>query len=497
MLRLTLGICVLTSLQAGFAQSETERPNIVFIVVDDLGGTDLPAYGHPFNETPNMDLLRQQGMLFTNAYASSPVCSSSRAAIFTGQHPARVGITDFIPGHWRPFEEVTVPRNTPQHLPVETPTMGELFKSAGYRTGYFGKWHLGLAEEHLPSSRGFDEAIVFRGWSHFKIKNSLVPKDPAVDDDVLLTDYLTGKTIDFIKQDSEQPFLVVLSHFAVHIPLQAEDATVQSYQEKARPKGRIINPVYAAMLDHVDQGIGRIIETLRQAGLADETMVVVYSDNGGLRQIFDKRDDVLVTDNYPLREEKGTLYEGGIRVPLIVTWPGRIQSNTTSDVLVSGEDMLPTFAELAGVIPPANSVMDGHSFAPALLGTRDRTANDTLYWHYPHYHHSEPASALRIGPYKLIHFYPDDRLELYNLEKDISESENLAGKEPERARNMLEFLNAWRKQVNASSPTRNEQFDSERRHEWGRHPDTDHLVKLFFRQGANLPAREDTNEAGR
>ena len=440
-----------------------KKPNFVFILIDDLGWSDLGCYGNPFHETPNIDLLARQGMRFTDAYAACPVCSPTRASILAGQYPARVGITDFIPGHWRPYEKLTVPINRQQHLPLESVTLAEALKPAGYVSGAFGKWHLG-GGMFYPDRQGFDAMLVTSG-RHFGFRAT--PKI-EIEKEAYLAEVLTEHAEKFMEANKDRPFFLYLSHFAVHIPLEARPELVEKYRNKPKPTTGVGNPIYAAMIEHVDQSVGRILKKIGELNLADRTVVVFFSDNGGLRQRFDGK-GVVVTTNSPLRDEKGSLYEGGIREPLIVRWPGVVKPGSACDVPVSSVDFYPTFLEIVNAAGDPGHVLDGESLVPLLKQT-GKLQRDTLFWHYPHYHHSTPAGAFRQGDWKLIEFYEDNRLELYNLRTDIGERNNVAARISRKARELEQKLAAWRRSVNAEMPTPNPDFDPARRFEWGRHP---------------------------
>ncbi|MEO0733976.1 MAG: sulfatase-like hydrolase/transferase, partial [Bacteroidota bacterium] len=311
---IVLGILVTSLLGCDSVVAPNPAPaaapsNIVFILVDDLGWMDLGVQGNPWYPTPNIDRLAAEGMRFTSAYAASPVCSPSRAAMMSGISGARTGITDFIPGHWRPYEELYVPTNRTQYLPGNYQTYAESLKEGGYTTAYFGKWHLGWGPEHSPAGQGFDTAHVQSGWGHFVPPIRFTPKYPKAQEGDYLTDLLTDMTVDFIAEQKDTNFLVVCSHFAVHVPLEAPDEMVDVAGKRAQPDDRVYNPTYVAMVEAVDAGVGRILATLDSLGLRENTLVVFGSDNGGLRQIFNKSDDVIATTNKPLRDEKGTLYE--------------------------------------------------------------------------------------------------------------------------------------------------------------------------------------------
>ena len=441
-------------------------PNIVLILIDDMGWPDLGCYGHAFHETPNIDKLASEGARFTDAYAACPVCSPTRASIIAGQYPARVGITDFITGHWRPYERLRVPINETQYLPLEVETIAEALKAAGYTTGMFGKWHLG-GREHFPDKQGFDEVLVQAGGGHFGTRTY---PETERDKEAYLADTLTEHATDFMKRHKDAPFFVFLSHYAVHIPLQAKQELIAKYEAKPKPEHGINNPIYAAMVEHVDQSVGAIMMALDELGEADDTLIVFYSDNGGLRERFDKSTGVIVSTNAPLRDEKGTLYEGGIRVPFIVRWPGKVSPGAELNEPVSSVDLYPTLVAAAGATPPEGHTLDGTNLVPLLTGD-GKPQREAIYWHYPHYHHSDPAGAIRAGQWKLIERFEDGALELYDLSKDIAESDNLSEDHPEIAADLQQKLAAWRTSVDAELPTPNPDHDPERAHEWGKHPD--------------------------
>jgi len=443
-----------------FSAADTGRPNIVFILIDDMGWPDTGCYGNRFNETPHIDALAAQGMRFTDAYAACPVCSPTRASIMAGQYPARVCITDFIPGHQRPWAKLQVPVNRTQHLPLEIVTVAESLQAAGYTCGHFGKWHLG-GRDHFPDVQGFDSWRVVEG-RHFKF-TTVPPMD--VGEDAYLAEFLTEHAEVFLEQNRARPFFLYLAHFAVHVPIEARQELVEKYEKKPRPDTGVNNPVYAAMVEHVDHSVGRILAKLEQLGLTRNTVVIFTSDNGGLRLRYDLQGP-LVSSNAPLREEKGTLYEGGIREPLIVRWPGVVEPGSTCAVPVSSVDFYPTLVDIAGGALPARQPLDGLSLR-VLLEQRAGLDRDAIYWHYPHYHHSTPAGAVRAGDWKLIEFFEDGRLELYKLAEDISESRNLAASIPAKAAELREKLAAWRRQVNAAMPVPNPDYDPARAHEWG------------------------------
>ncbi len=448
--------------QSRAADRSQHRPNIVLILIDDLGWRDLGCYGNRFHETPNIDRLARQGMRFTDAYAAAPVCSPTRAAIMTGKYPARLQITDFIPGHWRPWAKLNVPPIRHQ-LPLEEVTLAELVKQAGYRTGYFGKWHLG-GRAFFPDRQGFDDWVVTSG-RHFAPRFRTIPPE-RVARGTYLADYLTDKAVRFIRKHRDQPFFLFLAHYAVHIPLEADRELIEKYRRKPKPQEGVNNPIYAAMVEHVDRSVGRIVEALAELGLTDRTLIIFTSDNGGLRRRFDRQGPV-VSSLAPLRGEKGTLYEGGLRVPLIVSWPGVVPERSLCEQPVSSIDIFPTLADVVQVSVARQWQVDGVSLMPVLTG-KGVLERQALFWHYPHYHHDAPASAVRSGPWKLIHFYEDDRDELYNLAIDIGETRNLAAQERERVAAMRKLLDLWLNEVGALMPTPNPDYDPSRAHMWKR-----------------------------
>lgn len=464
-------------------ESETDKPNIVFILADDMGWADLPVYGNKFNEAPRLTKMAEEGIRFTDAYAASPVCSSTRASIQSGQYPARVGIFDFIPGHWRPYEKVIVPRNKTQYLPKNIVSLGEAIKESGYSTGYFGKWHLGFGDEHHPSKRGYDSAYEYRGGGFFNPKFNPPyevnnPKQP-------LADILTDMSVKFIEDNRDNNFFLFLSHFDVHVQLDADSLLIDKYLKKEKVENYPCNAIYGAMIESIDNSVGRVLDKLDELGLSDNTIVVFFSDNGGLISRFDKiplltkskqhiyeNDSLLyiASSNYPLKSEKGTVYEGGIREPLIVKWPAKIKQGQISDALISSVDFYPTFLSLINNKLPNSQFLDGKSIIPELKGINEFPERE-LYWHYPVYHHDVPKSAVRKGDWKLIENLVDDSVELFNLKEDISESNNLAEKYPQKKNELLEKLKAWQKTADAKLPIPNPDYDPKRAMEWDSHPD--------------------------
>ena len=459
------------------------RPNIVLIMADDLGGMDLSIYGNEFNETPNIDTLAEQGMVFNHAYAA-PVCSATRASIQAGQYPARVGIFDFIPGHWRPYEEVVVPHHAVQHLPADIVTIGDTMQAAGYKTGYFGKWHLNEGGKHLPNARGYSEAYTYTAGLNGFYKPTFSPAYEG-DTNRRVSLVLTDMGIDFIKENKDQPFFLFLSHYDVHVQLDADRDLIDKYLSKAKVPYYPGNAVYAAMIEHLDDSVGAIMQTIENLGLADNTIFIFYSDNGGVNNRFDHAvllggdsSNVypdghplryIATSNAPLRAGKGTLYEGGIRVPLVVRWPGKIPAGTTSDAIVSSVDFYPTFMQVARASPPESQVLDGVSMLPALTtGTHDPERE--VFTHYPVYHHEQPMSALRKGDWKIVENLVTGEIALYNLKYDINELTDLKYSHEGKVRQMKKLLAGWQARTGAENPVPNPDFDAGRRFQWGKNP---------------------------
>lgn len=465
-----------------------KKPNMVFILADDLGWADLPCNGNSFNEAPHLSALAREGMRFTNAYAACPVCSPTRASIMSGQYPARVGVIDFIPGHWRPYEQVTVPSNRTQFLPEEIVTMGESMKKAGYVTGYFGKWHLGDQEKrHHPLNQGFDEANVGAGYYNTRFNP---PREQSAEK--IISERLADFGIDFIEKHKQQPFFLFLAHWDVHCLLDADQTLIDKYLAKEKVPDYPCNAVYAAMIEHLDDSVGRIMAKLKEAGLSENTLVLFTSDNGGCtsenkypgidtdrmpmiapskqHNFKDSPLQYIVTSNSPLRSEKGTVYEGGIRTPLLVKWPGKIKPGSVSQAVTSSVDFYPTLLDLSGADKPSQQILDGTSMLPALL-RNEYDPERAIYWHYPVYHHDVPAGAIRKGDWKLIENQVTGEVALYNLRNDLGESTDLAKVFPEKTNELYSLLKQWQKEVGAEFPKVNPDYDMARRQEWGKHPD--------------------------
>lgn len=417
------------------------RPNVLLILADDLGASDLPAYGNTFHETPHLDRLAREGLRFTQFYAG-PVCSPTRANLQSGQDQARFGITQHIPGHRRPYARLRDPQ-VPGQLPLEVVTFAEALRGAGYATGYFGKWHLGGAG-FGPREQGWDTAEEFQGHTRGEDRAAA---------------HLADRAIEFLNQPRPGPFLLQLSFYAVHIPLTTTPELLAKYQAKPPRPPYPSRPEYAGLLEELDTAIGRVLAELDRRGLAGNTVVWFLSDNGGLEHEQSGR---IVTSNAPLRGEKGTLYEGGVRIPALVRWPGRVPAGAVAPSPATTQDVHPTLLALAGALAPAGQPRDGEDLGPVLARPETPRTNDTLYWHLPHYHHSTPASAVRRGPWKLVEFLEDGRLELFSLAEDPGEQVNLAAREPARAASLRADLDAWRRRVGARMPEPNPDHDPAR-----------------------------------
>lgn len=462
-------IPILIALLVPISELRAEDPNVILIFIDDLGWKDVGCYGNEFIDTPNIDQLASDGMRFTDFYASGAVCSPTRCAVQSGQNQARIGITAHIPGHWRPFERVITPLTT-MALPLDTVTVAESMKAAGYSTGYVGKWHLGQAAQFQPQHQGYDFSAVISGPhlpGRYRVINGV---DQKPKDGQYRTEFEADVCIDFISQHQNKPFFLMLSPFAVHIPLGAMASKVEKYEQRAGEQKRDLpHPVYAAMVEHCDDLVGRIVEAVEVAGLTENTMIIFTSDNGGLYRRYDYQpsvDDIVATQD-PLKGEKGTLYEGGVRVPLIVKYPPLVKGGTVCSEPTISHDFYPTFVELAEGSLPANQTIDGVSLLPLLKQPGTNLSRQSLYWHYPHYHHGRPASSIRERDWKLIEYLDGTGdVEVFNLAEDIGETRNLVQEKPGRAADLKKKLQRWRTDVSARIPVANPNYRPERAGEW-------------------------------
>lgn len=476
----TLLLCATLFAAAGSASRATAavRPNIVFILADDLGWRDLRCTGHDIHDTPHLDRLAREGTRFTQGYAAAPICSASRAALLTGRSPARLGF-EFVtklPTAKRPAGLPLVGPPYPLNLPITEVTLGDTLGAAGYATGYFGKWHvsehtggyLGWSTTHGPLQQGYAE-----GDSAFGNHPYAYRTDPSLKTTPLAAgdygrDTLTEKAIAFLHARRDRPFFLHLAHYFVHDPIHSRAAWLVEKYRARYPAGTDPRRLeYAAMVETLDHYVGQLLRALDELGLRDNTLVVFTSDNGGHPEY---------TSNAPLRGSKWNLYEAGVRVPWLVRWPGHVRAGATSDAPFIGTDLLPTLAAATGATLPGGGVLDGRNVLPLWRGAAPSAAEHTrdFVWHFPYYHpetgyakakpaigvddfvtsQTKPHSALRSGPWKLIQFHEDDRLELYNLSADPGEQRDLAAREPARAAELRSRLRGELARVGARFPTR-------------------------------------------
>ncbi|MFN4260305.1 MAG: sulfatase [Gemmataceae bacterium] len=450
------------------APAEARKPNFVFFLVDDLGYMDIGANNpNTFYETPNVDRLAREGMRFTNGYVANPVCSPTRFSIMTGKYPTRAGCTNWFTG-LRQGRFAPAPLNN--NMPLEEVTLAEALKAGGYRTAFLGKWHLGETEKYWPEYRGFDINIGGHnrgsppGGYFSPYKNPRLLDGPKGE---YLTDRLTNEALKILEDSKEQPFLLYLSYYTVHIPLQAPPELIDKYKAKAaklphapdfateeqvwpvqeprQVRIRQNHPVYAAMVEKMDTSIGRVLDKLKELNLDDDTVICYLSDNGGV-----STSEGFPTSNLPLRGAKGWVYEGGIRVPYLVKWPGVTKPGSTCDTPVISMDFYPTLLDIAGLPAQPRQHRDGVSLVPLLKGEKPDQPRP-LFWHYPHYSNQGgvPSGAIRLGDYKLIERFEDGRVHLYNLKTDIGEHKDLADQMPDKVNELRSQLHAWYQDVGA------------------------------------------------
>lgn len=436
--------------------SQATQPNIVLIMADDLGWKDLHCYGNKNLETPNLDRLAKQGMLFTNAYSASPVCTPTRAAMMTGESPARLNITNHAPGHPPGYQKPgTKIKTAPwqRNLPLDRVTLAEQLKANGYATGFVGKWHLshqnkksnGPTEPELRAEhQGFDLNIggcSFGGPPSY-FEPYRIPNIPPNDQLNYLPDRCSQECINFIEENQDKPFFLCWWNYSVHYPFQAPEPLIQKYEKRKGPG--IENPTYAAMIEGMDLSIGKLLTSLDKLNLAKNTLVIFTSDNGPF-----------AANVKPLRGEKGYLYEGGIRVPAIVKWPGKVKPDTVSKTPIISMDFHATILDAIGIEADPSNHADGDSLIELLTGKSPLNRNE-IYFHYPNYafhKKNRPGSAIRSGNFKLIKFYDDNSVELYNLKEDLSESHDLTGSMPNKTRELKKKLETWISETDAKVPT--------------------------------------------
>ena len=450
-------------LLSGCSAGPDRPPNIVFFLVDDLGWKDVGFMGSDYYETPHIDQLASEGMVFTNAYANAPNCAPTRACLMSGQYTPRHGVyTVGNPDRGESKNRRLIPTPNKMTLDTDIVTLAEALSAAGYVSASMGKWHLGTDPAHGPLAQGFDVNIAGHSAgsprSYFSpYRNPFLPDGPEGEH---LTDRLIDEAVAFIEAHREGPFFLYLPFYAVHTPLQAKAELIAKYEQKPGSNGQH-HPTYAGMVENTDTGIGRVLETLDRLDLTDETVVIFFSDNGGYGP---------ATSMAPLRGSKGMLYEGGIRVPMIVRWPGRVKPGGQSDTPVIGVDFYPTLLEIAGLPAPADQPLDGLSLLPLLTGDGAMAPREALFWHFPAYlqryagiegpWRTTPAGAVRAGDWKLIEFFEDGRLELYHLAEDIGERRNLAEHMPEKRQELYELMLQWRRELQAPVPTElNPEYD--------------------------------------
>lgn len=456
-----------------FAQKPKEEFNILLIHVDDLGWTDIGVLGSDFYETPNIDKLASEGMLFTNSYAAAAICSPTRAALLTGKYPARTGITDWIRAKFQGGSGMALPTDYEENKGMEwkTPvnqgylvheeiTLAERLIPYGYTNLHVGKWHLG-EEGHYPEDQGFhfniggndlgqppsyfDPYLPENPVQFYEIKN-LRPKKKGE----FLMDREGDEVVAFIQNQGKNKFFIHWAPYAVHTPIMGKQELIEKY--KLKEKGKQGNPVYAALVESLDQNIGKVISELERLGLSDRTLVIFTSDNGGLIG----NPNQPVTNNYPLRSQKGYPYEGGIRVPTIVKWPGKISPGQISETPIISMDWIPTIMELLGG-KQNEGILDGKSLVTVFQNPNQKIQRD-LFWHFPHYRGDDvvPYAIVRSGDYKLIHYFDGSKAELFDLKKDRSESQNLIKTNPEAADQLLGKLEKWLAETKAKIPVRSD-----------------------------------------
>ena len=533
MKRLIIFLLLLVLVGGAGAQTEkpARKPNVIFFLVDDLGWADMGFEGSSFYETPNIDKLARENMHFTQAYAACHVCSPTRGSIISGQYPARTHLTDWLPGRKEYSFQKYQNADHVQHLPYGIPTLPGLLKAAGYHTAIYGKWHLG-EDSNSTMRQGFDVHVPDYnvGWP---AKSYFSPYQmrglEGGPDGEYLTDRLTTEALKWIDQNKDHPFFLYLSHFAVHDPIQGRKDLVEKYKKKlaarrqaatgvpfvlegnpdaANPLSpeqmtallqdpryagygnlpdRMVkvkqvqdNPEFAAMVEAMDESLGRVMAKLKELGIDDNTIVIYTSDNGGMsamnignpaRKLKPGQLDIAYsTSNLPLRGGKGFLYEGGIREPLIVCWPHHTQAGSVSDVPVISTDYLPTILNMVGVPVPKEYPGDGVNLAPLLEKKPDEAAaNRALYWHFPQYSNhgaQSPGGAIRYGDYKLLEYFENNKVQLFNLRKDPGEQHDLVASEPAKVKELTAMLHAWRKKVNANMPVPNPKYDPSLKDQW-------------------------------
>ncbi|MDF2159014.1 sulfatase [Algoriphagus sp. CAU 1675] len=487
-MRTLLSITICSLFLGCFEETKAQTnssPNVVFFLVDDLGWTDLGSFGSEFYETPNLDKLVNSGIKFTQAYTASPVCSPTRASIMTGKYPSKIYNTDWfgapqpdeIQGHWtrnKPLKPATYDPN----LSLDEITLAEAFKSVGYKTFFAGKWHLGEEESHWPENQGFDfnkggnnKGAPSSGNKYFSpYDNPRLENGPEGE---YLPERLAMETVRFIRDNKDAPFFAMLSFYSVHTPLMTKPELEKKYldkkvslrlEDKFGPEGNNqarmtqSHAIYAGMVEAMDQAVGRVIDEIEVSGLRENTIFVFFSDNGGLSTA-----EGSPTSNLPLKAGKGWLYEGGIRVPMILSWKGQLVEGKEIHTPVISNDIFPTLLDLSGNPQVLDSIedLDGKSLKSWVFNTEEKKIREPLFWHYPHYGNQggSPGSVIREGDWKLIYFYENQKSELYNLKEDIGEQNNLVDSRADLAEEMKNKLFQWLISTKAGLPRPNEDYD--------------------------------------
>jgi arylsulfatase A len=459
---------ILASYLLAFSVHAAKRPNVVLILADDLGWAGLSCYGNDLHQTPHLDNLAKQGVRFTDAYAASPVCTPTRVAILTGKHPARLHMTIWRESALNRGKRKLLQPVCLDSLPRKHLTLAEILKEAGYFNAHLGKWHVGRAESY-PQAHGFHLNVggtlwgapqtfwyPFAGDSYFRDWRYVPGLEPGREGEYL-TDRLTDKALEVMEQQSKakRPFYLNLWYHTVHTPIEGKPELVERYRKRVKPDSIRKNPHYAAMVHSLDENVGRVLDKLDQLEIADDTLVVFTSDNGGFVNSCKLNKGLRVADNSPLRSGKGSCYEGGVRVPLIVRGPGVVEGKTSVEPVYAC-DLYPTLLRAAGLSGKAKEGVDGVDFTPILRDPKAKLSREALYFHYPHYYHTTtPVSAVRKGDWKLLEYFEDGRVELFNLKNDIGEKTDLASARPEVAKRLAAELRAWRKEVGALMPEPN------------------------------------------
>lgn len=436
------------------AKPNQNKPNIIVFLIDDFGWKDLGCYGGTYYQTPNVDLLAKEGIRFTNAYSACAVSSPTRAALQTGKYPAKLHLTDWIPGNNPKFAKLKRP-DWKMYLPLSEKTAAESLKEAGYATWHVGKWHLGEKQELWAQYQGFDINIgggaVGSPQKHDDCNGYFSPYClPNLENGPVgeyLTDRLTDEAIKLIDSQKDKPFYLNFCHYAVHGPLMGKADKIAKYKAMQDPSGMHKNAVYAAVVESMDESIGRIYQKLKAKNLLENTLIIFASDNGAVDY---------VSSSMPLKHGKGWAYEGGIRTPLLLSWKNKIKANTTSDEPVITMDIYSTILDVAGISQAKD--VDGKTLMPVIQN--NKKYNRPLFWHYPHYHNDNPHGSVRFGDWKLIQYFEDMHYELYNLKTDLGETNNLAASNPEKLKELEKLMLNWRKKVDAQMPTLNPKYDA-------------------------------------